>query len=132
MAVLAGFAIEFDDVELDQMIKAEHAMFAYPLMKSEDVRYKAYEDLLDREVYRGVAGELIRVVFEPRDISEITGRKELDPVVVSLAITAPFLKHEGFEEEREYRIVAGCVRNDKIREGVTLREKEIKFLPKTD
>ena len=36
------------------------------------------------------------------DISDITGRKELDPVMINLANTAPFLKDEGFQEEQEY------------------------------
>jgi hypothetical protein len=54
----AGFAIEFDEEEL-----VEHETFAYPFIKSDYVRYERYDDLFDREVYRGVAGELIRRTF---------------------------------------------------------------------
>jgi hypothetical protein len=126
----AGFAIEFDELGLGELIDAEVATFAYSLIKPGDVRYKGYDDLLDPEVYRGVAGEFIRVMLEPRDVSEITGRKEIDPVIRTFARTAPFLKHDGFEEEREYRIVAACIRRDKIPPGVKLGAKEIKFRSK--
>jgi Protein of unknown function (DUF2971) len=99
----AGFAIEFDDIELDELVGFEKNAFAYAVMKSNDVRYKDYEELFEPEVYRGVAGEFIRRLFETqnKDVSEITGQKDLDPVILKFASTAPFLKHEGFEEERE-------------------------------
>jgi hypothetical protein len=123
----AGFAIEFDEDELVELIKVECDTFAYPWIKSDYVRYKGYDDLFDREMYRGVAGELIRRVFDPRGISEITGRKELGPVMINFANTAPFLKHEGFQEEEEYRIVAGRVEQDKIAPEATRRVKKIEF-----
>jgi hypothetical protein len=52
----AGFAIEFDIDELDKLIKVEHDAFAYRFIKSDFVRYKGYDDLFEREMYRGVAG----------------------------------------------------------------------------
>ena len=129
----AGFAIEFDEPEVVELIRVEHATFAYAMMKSDYVRYKGYDDLFDPNVYRGVAGELTRRMFEPRDVSEITGRigvKEMDTVMLNFASTAPFLKHDGFQEEEEYRIVAGRVGKDKIAPEAALRVKEIKFRTK--
>jgi len=127
----AGFAIEFDEPQLCELITVENNTFAYPFIKSDYVRYKGYDDLFDREMYRGVAGELIRRMFERSgDISDITGRKELDPVMINFANTAPFLKDEGFQEEQEYRIVAGRVNQDIIAPGATRRMKEIKFRSK--
>ena len=122
-----GFAMEFDESGLNEMLTPEHETFAYPLMKSGDVRYRGYEEMLDPDVYRGVAGELIRTGFKSRDVSEITGRKELDDVALKLAATAFFLKHHGFEEEQEYRIIAAPVRKDKIRKDAIRTEKEILF-----
>jgi|SRR6516165_10491331 len=80
----------------------------------------------------GLLGELIQRIFErsSRDISDITGRKELDSVMLDFANTAPFLKHESFQEEEEYRIVAGRVDQDKIAPGATRGVKEIKFRSK--
>jgi Protein of unknown function (DUF2971) len=129
----AGFAIEFAEDELVELIKVEGDTFAYPWMKSDYVRYKGYDDLFDPKVYRGVAGELTRRMFEPRDVSEITGSmgpKEMDEVMVKFANTAPFLKHEGFQEEEEYRIIAGRVDKDKIGADSTRPVKKIKFRSK--
>jgi Protein of unknown function (DUF2971) len=126
----SGFAIEFDDLKLDRLLKAEYLAYGYPIMKSGDVRYRGYEEMLDPDVYRGVAGELIRTGFEPTrrgDVTEITGRKELDDVMFKFAATAFFLKHHGFAEEQEYRIIGGSVRKDKIRKGAKVKEKEILF-----
>jgi hypothetical protein len=128
----AGFAIEFDLDELNKLMKVESDTFAYPVLKPDYVRYKGYDDLFDRNMYRGVAGELIRRMFwkSSRDVSDITGEKELDPVIFNFANTAPFLKDEGFQEEQEYRIVAGRVDQDKITPEATRRVKEIKFRSK--
>jgi hypothetical protein len=128
----AGFAIEFDLDELNKLMKVESDTFAYPVLKPDYVRYKGYDELFDRNMYRGVAGELIRRMFwkSSRDVSDITGEKELDPVILNFANTAPFLKDEGFQEEQEYRIVAGRVDQDKITPEATRRVKEIKFRSK--
>jgi hypothetical protein len=115
------------------LIRLENKKFAYPWIKSDYVRYKGYDKLFDPKVYRCVAGELIRRMFEPRDVSEITGRmvdKEMDTVMIAFANTAPFLKHEGFQEEEEYRIVAGRVDQDIIGSESTRLMKEIKFRSK--
>lgn len=130
-----GFAIEFDETELLELLKVEHEKFVYPVMKSDYVRYTDYGELFDPNAYDGVAKELTRRTFERfggKDVSALTGRMDLDPVMFKFAETAPFLKHGAFEEEQEYRIVGGCVRRDKIKEGATAREKEIKFRAKAE
>jgi hypothetical protein len=126
----AGFAIEFDEVQLDALMNDEITTFAFPAIRSTDVLYTEYAKLFDPTAYSGVAGEVIRLSFEPQDASKITGRKELDPVFVDFCKTAPFLKHEGFEEEKEYRIAAGRLSADKIQPGAPIIEKEIKFRSK--
>jgi|SRR5262245_51606212 len=49
----AGFAIEFDEPELAELIRVERATFAYAMLESDYVRYKGYDDLFDPKVYRG-------------------------------------------------------------------------------
>jgi Protein of unknown function (DUF2971) len=120
-----GFAMEFDEDGLDEALKIETKKFAYGPIKSDDVRYSDYGKLFDAKMYQGVAGEMIRKMFEPRDVSAITGRKNFDEVVVVKA--APFMKHEGFSEEREYRICAVCIRPSHIPKGSKERPKRIKF-----
>jgi hypothetical protein len=128
----AGFAIEFDETELRKLIQVECDTFAYATIDAGDVRYSEYNDLFDSTVYCGVAGELTRRIFQ-RDVTDITGRiDDVDDILIKFAQTAPFLKHHGFEEEEEYRIVAVRVGRDKILPKATRREKEIKFRSKDE
>lgn len=123
-----GFAMEFDEGGLDELMRRECEKFAYAGLKSSDVRYEKYNEVFDRETYMGVAGEMIRRMFEPRDVSPITGgRKNFDKVVIDFVATAPFLKHDGFQEEREYRICAVCLRRNKIPKEMKQYPKKIKF-----
>jgi hypothetical protein len=110
-----GFAIEFDEQQLDDLLRVEQNDYAYVLWKSDDVRYKNYEQVFKAEIYKGVTGEMIRTIFEDGgiDVSKVTGRKNIDEIVPKLLETAPFLKHSGFHEEREYRVVAACLRKNK-------------------
>jgi hypothetical protein len=126
----AGFAIEFDEAELDELAKIEAGTYAYAAMRSDDVRYANYRELFEPDAYKGVAGEFIRRIFEPRDVTEYTGRKDIEAVVGKFVNTAPFLKHQGFQEEREYRIVAACFRRRKIPGSIKKPAKEIKFRPR--
>lgn len=121
-----GFAIEFDEHLLDELLKAEGDAYA-ALLKSDDVRYDEYESLFDKSLYKGVAGELTRIIFEEAgvDVSEVTGRKNIDEIIPSIIYTAPFLKHWGFSEEKEYRIIASCVRRTQKSEADTRRVKAI-------
>jgi hypothetical protein len=70
----AGFAIEFDEARLCELIGIEMNTFAHVLMKSDSVHYENYKEQVDPDYYRGVAAELIRRRYEPRDVSHITGR----------------------------------------------------------
>ncbi len=124
-----GFAIEFDESELDLLAKLENDKFAYAGFKSESVEYNEHEKLFDPADYAGLAGAMIRDVFDElgKDISDVAGKKNVDEAVLKFAQTAPFLKHRGFYEEAEYRIVFVCLRASKIPEGEERRAKPIKF-----
>jgi hypothetical protein len=122
-----GFAIEFDEQQIGSLIGAEGEEYAHVLLRSADVLYEKYETLFDKDLYKGVAGELTRMIFEEAgiDISEVSGRKDVDAIIPNIIATAPFLKHWGFSEEKEYRIIASCVRKGKIPEGEHRRPKRI-------
>jgi hypothetical protein len=113
----------------DQLLLVEQVRYAIAGFKSADVRYRNFEEALDPQVYKGVAGEMIRTVFEHVgiDISEVTGRKNIDEVVLKFLETAPFLKDWGFHEEREYRVAVPCIRPSKIPSLESRSAKEIKF-----
>lgn len=126
-----GFAIEFDEQELDQLMKSEVEEYAYAGMKSDDVRYGKFDELFDPKIYAGVAGEMTRSLFDDQhiDVTEVTGRKDIDEVLPAFINTAPFLKHWGFSE---YRIVAACTRGKKIPEGEQRPAKPIQFRTRND
>jgi hypothetical protein len=76
---------------------------------------------------------MIWAVFDStgKDVAAITGRKNLDEVVLKYAQTAPFLKHRSFHEEAEYRLVFVCLRSSKIPAGEKRPAKEIKVRAKS-
>jgi hypothetical protein len=125
----AGFAIEFDADELDNLIKLENGKHAYSVIKSDYVRYKTYEELFKPDIYKGVAGELTKHLFAEKriDITEIVGTKNLNGVYPDFVTTAPFLKDENFEEENEYRIVAVCFRSPAVNTDEKRSIKPINF-----
>jgi len=122
-----GFAIEFDEIRIDELLKAEMERFAYAGWKSAEVIYEDYNKLFRIEDFKGVAGEMIRRMFEPRDVSEITGKKDIDRFMATFMTVAPFMKHSGFREEREYRVVFSCIHRDKRPDDETRESKEINF-----
>src|SRR5207245_1354186 len=96
---------------------------------SDNVHYEQHEANFDPKAYRGVAGEMIFAIFESRqmDVSEVTGRTDLDEVMVSFIKSAPLLKHASFHEENEYRIIASPVRRKQIPREETREWKRILF-----
>jgi hypothetical protein len=125
-----GFAIEFDEEGIDELLTKELNEFAYAGYKSGDVLYERYERLFIPDEFKGVAGEMLRRIFEPLDVSEITGRIDFDAFIRKFMSVASFLKHWGFREENEYRVLFSCLPLDKIPDSNKRTPKEIKFRSK--
>jgi hypothetical protein len=109
-----GFAIEFDEDAIDAAMNAENDKFVYGASKTSDVYYSEFEKVFDPEKFKGLAGAMIAHLFGKRDISDVTGRKSIDEAVRDFVHAAPFLKHPGFSEEKEYRMVLAPVRKTKV------------------
>jgi hypothetical protein len=124
-----GFAIEFDEAVLDGYLKEEVKRFAYAGMKSDDVEYQDFRKVFEPSDYEGIAGEMVWQIFDElgKDVSAITGRADVDKAVMKFAHAAPFLKHRGFYEEAEYRIVMTCLRRNKVPNMEKREVKNIKF-----
>jgi hypothetical protein len=123
-----GFAVEFDEDGLDELMRAEQKEFCYAGFKSADVKYDKFEDAFDPKKFAGVAASMIGRLFLDRpDAAEVTGSVDLDKAVLEYAQLAPFLKHSGFKEEAEYRLVGICVRKSKIPKTETRPPKPLKF-----
>jgi hypothetical protein len=125
-----GFAIEFDEQKLDELSKKEQSEFAHAGYKADDVIYEEYGRLFKEDDFKGLAGEMIRRIFEPHDVSAITGTKDVDAFMPTFMSVAPFMKHGGFSEEREYRVLFSCIQPDKIPAGETRAPKQTKFRSK--
>ena len=124
----SGFAIEFDEDGLDALMRIEQQKFCYAAFKSDDVQYKEFEQSFNAKDFEGVAGEMTFNLFKERPgASDITGRADLDKATLKFATLSPFFKHQGFEEEDEYRMVGVCVRKPKIPRGEQRPAKPIKF-----
>jgi hypothetical protein len=123
-----GFAIEFDEQLLDELATLETKEYAFAGYKSENVEYEDHKKVFNADDYTGVVGEMTWHVFDAQglDVVSVTGRKDADEAVLKFAQTAPFLKHWGFHEESEYRIVMLCLRPSKMAKQDTRPPKEIK------
>jgi hypothetical protein len=95
-------------------MNAENDRYVYGASKTADVLYSDFEKLFDPKKFHGVAGAMIARLFGKADISDITGRKNIDEAVRDFIHIAPFLKHRGFCEEREYRMVLAPVRTKRV------------------
>lgn len=125
-----GFAIEFDESQLDKMLNEEIAAFAYAGYRTADVTYENHGEHFKAEGYQQIAREMLRKLFMSNglDISEVTGKEQsLDKLFLDFLITAPFFKNTGFKEECEYRISAVCIRKNKVPKGFGKEVKTIKF-----
>jgi hypothetical protein len=123
-----GFAIEFDEGGIVELAEEDCKKCAYAGYKADDVIYEEYNKLFWPDDYKGIAGEIIRRTFEPNPaISAITGCANFDAFVPRFMNTAPFMKHWGFREEKEYRVLFSCLRKDKIPQADKREPKEICF-----
>ena len=126
-----GFAIEIDEEVLDKLSRLEQQGFEYAGFRSDDVNYFDHEKSFDVNDFKGVAGEITRGIFNKvgKNVQEITGTKDLGDAILSYAKSAPFLKHQSFHEEKEYRIVFVCYRASKVK-GAARPIKKVKFRQK--
>jgi hypothetical protein len=122
-----GFAIEFDEDGIDNLAKQEAEKYAVVGFRTEDVLYDRFERAFDTKDYEGLAGSMIAEIFDGRDISHITGKKDVDRAMTKFLTVAPFLKNVGFREEREYRLMTSGIRSAHIPDGEKREQKEIKY-----
>ncbi|MGC2779510.1 MAG: DUF2971 domain-containing protein [Bradyrhizobium sp.] len=134
-----GFAFEFDEDGLDQLIKSECEKYFFGPVAWRDVVYNDFDTLFIKKDYEGLARAMIGKVFlDPKvtkisnlaarkKIAEIAGEKDIDEAIANYLSTAPFLKHFGFHEEREYRIAISCVRENKLPKDAKSPAKPVDF-----
>jgi hypothetical protein len=121
-----GFANEFNEAGIDALVLLECQKFAYDQVTTGAVSYAEFAERLNPTDFRGLANSFIREVFasQGRDISALTGTQGVTDYIRPFLRSAPFMKHFGFREENEYRIVAPCYRTIQVNEIATPEEFE--------
>jgi hypothetical protein len=107
-----GFAIEFNERGIDELVSLEAEKYSYDVITTGHVTYENYSEKCDPVDFRGLANAMTREVFASQgfDISSLTGKQEVTDYIRPFLQSAPFMKHFGFREENEYRLVAPCYR----------------------
>jgi hypothetical protein len=140
---VGGFAIEFDELSIDELNKEEHAGWQYSGILTNVVEYENHEDRVRSADFKGMAGAFLRTILQKELVSAMLSgkRKELDDILGNAPMgrftrpflsVAPFLKHIGFSEESEYRILALCNRPTKSEPGDKRKIKKFNFKSRRD
>jgi hypothetical protein len=130
-----GFAIEIDELALDELKAKETTTYLYVATKTDSVVYSDYSSYVTLERFAGAASAMFRDLVRLRttmDISDLAGSKPIDEYFLPFIEYAPFLKEPHFREECEYRLVATCFRAST---GVATKDqkyKPIKFKARSD
>jgi hypothetical protein len=133
---LGGFAIEFDELEIDRLNKEESTGWRYQGIITDTVSYKDHEARVKPDQFKRMAGAFLRSILPRFQFLSANQRKERDEILGTAKINdfaqaflsvAPFLKHSGFEEEAEYRIVALCNRLTIFDPGDERKIKHFRF-----
>jgi len=109
-----GFAIEFDEDRLDDMLDEEHKLHSYQVLISRHVHYDDHARAARLESFAGLGAACLKAAFElktPRlaqrpEVTELLGEREMTAFISPFVQAVPFLKSPRFNEENEYRIVA--------------------------
>jgi hypothetical protein len=124
-----GFAIEFDEAGIDDLNKAEQRSYRYQGIATDRVVYKDHDKKVTAEQFTGIGTALLKSLI-PKvadQLTDVLGTKTVDDFAHPFLSIAPFLKHESFEEEKEYRIVALCNRPTVYEEDDERPSKNIRF-----
>jgi hypothetical protein len=133
-----GFAIQFDESQLDDLTDEESQKHSYQGLITRRVSYEDHEEAAQLERFDGIANASLKVAFEHAapvlanqpEVRKVLGEKRLEDYIGAFTDAVAFLKSARFKEENEYRIVALPTRSKGlIREAVDerpWREKHFK------
>lgn len=133
-----GFAIEFDEFEIDELTKRENAECRLQGILTNAVHYRDFDHFVEADRFKGFAASLFKAVLEEvfptahGRLTEILGDKTTEDFAGFYLGTLPFLKNSTFEEEHEYRIVALCNRIGVTDEADKRRYKDLHFRARAD
>lgn len=124
-----GFAIELDELGIDDLNAAERTRYRYQGIITDTVVYNDHESRVSKKDFEGLGTALLKSLI-PKiadRLTDILGPKTTNDFARPFLATSPFLKHSSFEEENEYRIVALCNRPTVYDENDEREAKTIQF-----
>ena len=133
-----GFAVEFDEYEIDALVEQEKQKWAYQGILSDAVHYRNFGDYVDLKDFDGFAATMFKEVLDEvlpsakKRLKEILGTRAINDYGQAYLSKVPFLKNLGFEEEREYRLAALCNRVGFKEEEDTRDHKQFHFRTRPD
>jgi hypothetical protein len=124
-----GFALEFDEIQLDRLAELENLSFRYQGILTNTVSYFDHDERADSDSFDDLGRAMLRELFEDQggDLDRDFGQTRFDHYTRPFLQTLPFLKDAGFAEEREYRLAALCNRPGKAAETDNRRVREVEF-----
>ena len=124
-----GFALEFDEIELDRIADLEKLAFRYQGILTNTVSYFDHNERANSDSFDGLGRAMLRELFEDKkeNLDRDFGQTRFDQYTQPFLETLPFLKNPGFAEEREYRLAALCNRPGKAAETDTRKVREVEF-----
>jgi hypothetical protein len=125
-----GFAIEFDELAIDELGKAENNAHRYQGILTDQVSYDGHSKRAKIEQFKGIGKAFLRKLFEDQGgdlVQDFGDEIDLHKFTRPFLEVLPFLKDPGFSEEREYRIAALCNRPGVAEDGDVRTPKELLF-----
>jgi Protein of unknown function (DUF2971) len=113
-----GFAIEFDERELDKFTILENQQRSMQMIATRQVAYQNHGEAAKLERFAGLGLAALGAAFREKTprlaarpaVAEILGSKDLVNFIAAFMETLPFLKTPRFQEEKEYRLVTAATR----------------------
>lgn len=112
-----GFAVEFDESELDLLTNLESEKYSYQAMITRQVEYDSHETAAKLERFSGMAAAFLKVGFEDKapklsatpDVRQILGDRHPQNYIEPFIDSVPFLKSASFKERE--RVPYSCATN---------------------
>ncbi|MET4176871.1 DUF2971 domain-containing protein [Bradyrhizobium sp. LA7.1] len=119
-----GFAIEFDESELDRLTVLENTNRSIQMIATRKVEYTSHEKAANKDRFIGLGLAALSTAFREKtpnlaaraDVAAILSNVEFGTYVGAFLETVPFLKTPRFQEENEYRLVVAATRPSKTSE----------------
>lgn len=120
-----GFAIEFDELKLDELTLLELERRANQMIATRKVEYENHAEASNLGRFRGLGLAALGTAFREKapelavrpDVAGILENHEMHTFIGAFMDVVPFLKTPRFKEENEYRLVVSALRPNVAKEN---------------